>query len=116
LRVATINVLRTNPQREPLQRFIEREVPDVLVLQEFAPAWLDIFDRIDGRYPHRVRHEASQVQVLSRLPLANVAFHVVPGAWERVAVVSLDAGEGAEAFRLVALHGLLPVSPGRLGP
>jgi endonuclease/exonuclease/phosphatase (EEP) superfamily protein YafD len=56
LRVVTANVLFANSDREGFLRWLERESPDVLAVQELSREWQTALDDLRAFYPHHIAY------------------------------------------------------------
>lgn len=116
LRVASYNIA---PQRDVdhVARMVQREQPDVLLVQELLPAAREDLIRLLPSLPH---HHFSQVNqgapggggtaVLSRLPIVGVAGVTdLPATSRPIDIVTLEAG-GGSTFDVASLHLASPCS------
>lgn len=106
LRVVTLNVLSASGDFERLHRYLVAEDPDVVVLQEVVYDWAAAIERWP-EFPHRYRIRGSDVEILSRLPLARGASFTAIGADAMRAVFA--APDGGE----LVVFGIHPPSPHR---
>lgn len=112
LTLMTANLYRGAWERDPLVDELAGSGADVLLLQEYTPAWRDALEpRLAERYPFRyavVRTDSYGLAYYSRRPLRDVRFDLALGTGEVPqgrAVVELDG-------RSVALYNLHLRSPG----
>jgi endonuclease/exonuclease/phosphatase (EEP) superfamily protein YafD len=109
LRVFDANVLSGNPDASGFGAEINAAHPDVVVLEESSPAFVEALDRtVPGRYPYRFtvdRTDPFAFALLSRLPLTDSSVVMVGG--RPLAVRStIQAPTGPQ--RLVAVHTVSP--------
>lgn len=73
-RALLINVEAENDRHEALRELLVRENPDLVVLLETTPAWLDALEPLHDRYPHRLRQPREGhfgLALFSRFPLSD---------------------------------------------
>ena len=111
-RLLVLNVLEENRQTGAVERLIREEDPDVLLLMETTPRWLDALRPVTAGYNYRreVPNERGYGMLLySRLPLENVTVHYLSN--EDVPSIESDLQlENGRTVRLWAVH---PVPPTR---
>lgn len=74
LRLLLANVLYDNAQHQAVLELVQRENPDVIVFQEFTPAWEQGTKALRATYPHdlfEARNHPGGIAALSRLPLKS---------------------------------------------
>jgi endonuclease/exonuclease/phosphatase (EEP) superfamily protein YafD len=111
VRILTANVKQSNREFAPLIRQVEEHRPDILLLMEVDPTWLDGLAGIRARYPFRIERpqdNAYGVAVWSRLELIEpeILFRVLDEVPSARATVALPSGD---RFRLYVLHPEPPV-------
>lgn len=72
LRIAALNVLRTNTHFQETLEVVLADNPDVIYLSEVQPAWKEFLEAIGQDYPYQLHNpswEYTGVALLSKLPL-----------------------------------------------
>ena len=112
LRVMQFNVLARNDDYDRLLQLVERERPDVIVLQEVTAAWQRALGALNSAYPHRLilpREDKFGIALLSRVPLTSVTqVESPPSAYPSI-VANIDV-EGT-AVSLIGTHPTTPLTP-----
>jgi len=110
LRVMSMNLLSSNPDRRPALDLVREELPDVLFLMEVDAAWMDALEEALGAlYPHRVgetREDDFGIALFSRVPFTGGVVYLatpLPSI-----VVRVERPDGA--WTVVATHPTPPVS------
>lgn len=109
MRILLANVHTTNRDFAAVRALLEREVPDVVVLQETDRTWLDALAGVRARWPHRVEEARADnfgIAVWSRHPLADARIVRFSRAGEPSVVARVQRGD--ETFVLVATHPIPP--------
>ncbi len=110
--VLSANVLRRNPDRERLVRYIEQTRPDVVVLMEVSLEWLESLRGLQADYPYAravPRDDDFGIAVFSRLPFMEPERVLLLGeAGGPTILVPLDV-QGARVT-LIATHPRPPIS------
>lgn len=109
LRLMLANVLTRNLDPKPLLGLIEREMPDVVVLEEIDVRWLRDLKAITDKYPYRKQIPRSDnfgIAVYSRHPLESVDVMVLGEAEVPSLLVRMEMG-GWPVF-ILATHPLPP--------
>lgn len=104
------NVLSTNTDYESLLALLEREQPDVVVLQEVSPAWAQALEPLNSDYPHRVvepRDGNFGIALLSKYPLAATAVVASAPLGFPTIVATLDVS--GRRLQLVGTHPMIPL-------
>lgn len=120
LRVMTLNINAENPRADLVLQAIEAENPDLLLLLEITPGWLEAAPAaFRERYPYRASEITDSpfgIALLSRRPLVNHdILHF--GIYGRPAIAALlcsetaQAGEAAPCLQVMALHPDPPITP-----
>lgn len=108
--VATANVLLTNSDARPLMRWLARTRPDVVVLLEASPEYVDALAALEG-YPFReaiVRRDPFSMVLLARHPLLDAKpVRDADGIGRLEATVQWRGS----IVDVVALHPAPPLSP-----
>jgi endonuclease/exonuclease/phosphatase (EEP) superfamily protein YafD len=105
LRVLQANVLAGNQEPRRLLELIERDQPDVLVLQEVNRRWLAALRPLARLYPHELRSpdlRSSGDVILSRLPLQDPRITAVTHG--RRTVLSATLHVSGRPVRLLTVH------------
>lgn len=111
LRVMQFNVLAQNEDYDRLLRLVERELPDVIVLQEVTAAWQRALGALNSAYPHRLilaREDNFGIALLSRVPLNSITHVASPPSGYPSIVANIDV-EGT-AVSLIGTHPTTPVT------
>ena len=110
LKLLNANVLSTSAEYDKLFALVDREQPDVIVLQEISPAWAEQLERLEAQYPYRVveaRDGNFGIALLSRFPLASAATVDSEPLGFPTIVATIDVG--GRALQLVATHPMIPL-------
>jgi endonuclease/exonuclease/phosphatase (EEP) superfamily protein YafD len=112
LRIATVNLWYANPESRGLLAWLAESEPDVIVLQELTPVWIDALASTAPVYPYRrllAREDPYGMGVLSRRPLGQVTALDLAGDGlpSLQATVDLDG----QPLQVLALHTRWPVTP-----
>jgi endonuclease/exonuclease/phosphatase (EEP) superfamily protein YafD len=118
LKVMFANVQAQSQDHIALIAEIERLEPDVVVLAEVTPDWIDGLAGLADTFPYRIempRHHPFGMALLSRWPLDDAASGIVqlpsPPTWEGDGAVSIIARieSAAGPVTVVGLHPLPPL-------
>jgi endonuclease/exonuclease/phosphatase (EEP) superfamily protein YafD len=116
LRVASANVLRSNPEPEKLLDFVHASDADVLVLVEAqGQRWRDVLAAIAADYPHRAPQrwqDGAPVILFSRHPVLRESVIASPAG--RRPYLAADLALGEHTLTVVGVHPSSP-SPSRPG-
>lgn len=112
LRLLVFNVAFINKRTGELLELIDRENPDVIVLQEFAFHWREVLPALKARYPHRaLGYEVqSDSTIISRFPIRNA--QVLQQTFGPFPPLRADIDVGGTTIRLISVHTALPLSRG----
>jgi endonuclease/exonuclease/phosphatase (EEP) superfamily protein YafD len=111
LRVMTLNLWAQNDRSDLVEKLVQAESPDVILLVEATPRWHDLLQRVRARYPYAVPASDDRNlpnMLLSRWPVKDA--RVLPlGSRGRPTIVATICqaltGDGASACALViGLH------------
>lgn len=108
LMLLNVNTSLGDPERMVAE--VEREDPDLLVLQELGPRWKDEVERISRTRPHRrvvYREDNFGIGVFSRYPLSDTEVLEVGG--ETVPSIRTVVEPDGRRIQLLATHPLPPV-------
>ncbi|HKU99463.1 MAG TPA: endonuclease/exonuclease/phosphatase family protein [Vineibacter sp.] len=108
LSIGVLNVNFRNRNHAPIEHWIRQAQPDVLVIVEVSPPWLDAIERLSDLYPYRALRRTSFVTMIARRPWTS--FDVMPGPRTQQAI--LVAGFDVEGTTLTVI-GAHPASPTR---
>lgn len=113
VRVASVNLYFRNENPRPALQWLGSNPVDVLVLQEFTPAWERALQPVIRGYPHRLllaRDDPYGIALLSRLPLedASPVDFAADGLPSLVAELRLDG----RPLQLIGMHTHWPLVPG----
>ena len=114
LRVVSLNVLTSNPNKEGVLNYLQRVDADVLFLMEVDDAWVQALEDLKKSHPHHLvqaRRDNFGLAIFSRIPLKDAHF-----IWHRESqVASVEARAVDQGHELVILgtHPLPPI--GALG-
>ncbi len=112
LKLLQANVLSTNTDYASLSALLEREQPDVVMLQEVSPAWAVEVQRLANGWPHQVIEEREGnfgIALLSKYPLAATAVIASAPLEFPTIVATLDVS--GRRVQLVGTHPMIPLGP-----
>ncbi len=110
LRLATLNVKRTNTEYDRVLEFLRREQPTVVMLQEVNQAWFENLSSLRDVFPHihaRPREDNFGIGVLSQIPV-DVDFEKIGKAGLPSVVARVTLGE--QVVIIVGTHPTPPVN------
>ena len=113
VRILFSNVHTSNDNYSSLVDLIEKESPDIIVLQEVDNHWVQALKILTGQFSFhdfQPRRDNFGVAVLSRIPLQNIE---IKSFTEGVIVPSIVADVRLEnsTFKLIATHPVPPATP-----
>jgi endonuclease/exonuclease/phosphatase (EEP) superfamily protein YafD len=111
LDVLLANVLSTNTQYQRLFDLLETEDPDLVVLLEVSPHWLQALVELRNDYPWsyaEAREGNFGIAVFSRMPLVSASHVDSPPLGFPTIIASVDVG--GELLQLVSTHPMIPVT------
>ncbi|HYQ92789.1 MAG TPA: endonuclease/exonuclease/phosphatase family protein [Candidatus Competibacteraceae bacterium] len=112
LRALTLNLHYTNQDYERVRQLINTYHPDVIVLQEITPRWLEELQRLRASYPYSLaspRSDPFGMALFSRLPWEQAEI-LHPGGSELPTLTAVIDADGSP-FTLLGVHPLPPSSP-----
>lgn len=112
LKILHSNVYTLNSRHDLLVKLIEREQPDVVVVQEVEPNWYHSLEALHPAYPYRVLSRPSDyigVGVYSKYPLEEATIEGW-GLAKRTSIVARIA-VGNKHLSLVTTHPPPPLNP-----
>ncbi|HEY7816752.1 MAG TPA: endonuclease/exonuclease/phosphatase family protein [Vicinamibacteria bacterium] len=113
LRFAHSNLHKRNHDTESVLRFVVREMPDLLLLEELTPDWRERLEGLGALYPHSItvpRKDGYGIALFSRRPfLSEEVLYFQPGV-PSLAVRLTVAGE---PVLFLGAHPPAPVTPRR---
>jgi endonuclease/exonuclease/phosphatase (EEP) superfamily protein YafD len=110
LKILYANVLSSNRDHDRLLALIEREGPDIIVLQEVSGHWLAALRVLDADYPFSrsaPREDNFGIAIWSRLPL-SAAMQIDSPPLGFPSILAVTEVDGAEVT-LVTSHPMIPV-------
>lgn len=113
LRLLVANVLTSNREHEALLRLVDREQPDLLLLQEIDRRWVRSLKVLRARYPHGrliPRHDNFGIGLLSRLSLRGVKELTLYGSGGRPSLEALVRLADGREVRVLCTHPFPPVN------
>lgn len=110
------NVLKSNGNAERFLRLVDDLEPDIIVMQEVTPAWLESVEALGNSYPHRVaegREGSFGIALYARVPLdATAVLEAGPtGTLEIVTTARI----GEQSLHIVATHPVPPIGNANFG-
>ncbi len=116
IRLLNANVLASNGNFEKLKQLVTDNDPDIIVMQEVTPAWIESLDSLKARYPYSVtepREDPFGIALFSKLPLeATSVIHAEPRGYPQIiATVIL----GQARLQLIGAHTANPIGNGGYG-
>jgi endonuclease/exonuclease/phosphatase (EEP) superfamily protein YafD len=113
LRVAHINMQGRDGDLGALERTLRERRPDVLVVLEPSVQWrIELPDRRVGSYRVYSDVDSTGVLVFAAVPLTRLRQPKAPGLPSTALV--FDVHLAGEPVRILALHALSPLTPGRM--
>jgi len=112
LTVGVLNVNFRNRNHAPVEHWIRQARPDVLVIVEASPPWLDVIERLADLYPHRALRHTAFVTVIARRPWAS--FDVMPGPRTRQAILVAGFDVDGTTLTVIGAHPSSPTRPHRM--
>lgn len=112
LALGVLNVNFRNGHHAPVEQWIRRTQPDVLVIVEASPPWLDAIDRLADLYPHRALRHTAFVTMIARRPWTT--FDVVPGPRTRQAILMAGFDVDGVTLTVIGAHPASPTRPHRM--
>lgn len=110
VRLLHANLLVTNTDAGPLFALVEDVEPDLIVLQEFTPGWVQALQPIVSSYPYRVlepRDDPFGIALYSKYPLdAMTVIGSVPLGHPDIVATALVGGE---RLHIVSTHPMQPL-------
>lgn len=116
VRLLHANVYVANTNAGPLLALIAEVDPDLLVLQEFTPAWQSALQPIHSSYPYRVvepREHPFGIALYSKFPLeATTVIGSVPLGHPDIVATALVGGE---RLHIISSHPMQPLGGSNYG-
>ena len=112
LPVLQANVLSSNTEHQRLFDLLDKEAPDLVLLQEVSPQWLIALDALRQSYPYsyaEAREGNFGIALFSRVPFASASHVDSPPSGYPTIIATLDM-EGT-ALHVVGTHPMIPMSP-----
>ena len=112
LTVLQANVLSSNTEHQRLFDLLDKEAPDLVLLQEVSPQWLIALDALRQSYPYsyaEAREGNFGIALFSRVPFASASHVDSPPSGYPTIIATLDM-EGT-ALHVVGTHPMIPMSP-----
>ncbi|HJQ58874.1 MAG TPA: endonuclease/exonuclease/phosphatase family protein [Vineibacter sp.] len=109
VKIASANLLFLNRDYAAVQRWIEAERPDVLVLTEVTDGWAAALDALQDLYPYRAVRPTGYIAMLSRRPWR--ALEVVPGPRPRQGLMVARLAVGDATLSVIGAHPASPIRP-----
>ena len=110
LKVLCANILSSNTEHQRLFDLLEAEAPDIVLLQEVSPQWLEALDRLRRTYPYsyaEAREGNFGIALFSRVPLMSVSHVDSPPLGYPTIIATMDV-KGA-ALHLAGTHPMIPL-------
>ncbi len=113
IRLLNANVLASNGNFEKLKRLVQDTDPDIIVVQEVTPAWIESLKSLKTRYPYTVvepRQDPFGIALYSKLPLeATAVIHAEPRAYPQIQATVIS---GQDRLQLIGAHTANPIGSG----
>lgn len=113
IRLLNANVLASNGNYEKLKRLVQDTDPDILIVQEITPAWIESLQSLKARYPYSVtepRDDPFGIALFSKLPLeATAVIHAEPRGYPQIQAAVISGGE---RLQLIGAHTANPIGNG----
>ncbi len=112
LRLLHANVLSKNDDYGRLLELVEKEAPDIVLLQEFSPGWQDATKPLQQVFPFSYtlpREGNFGIALFSRLPLESVRHVASPPLGYPTIVATLVLAESK--LTIISTHPTIPVTP-----
>ena len=113
-RILLCNVLCKNQDAERLRNLIGKSDPDIVVLLELTPRWMDDLKELERRYPYRTTCAYDGqflIGMWSRLPIRQAQSEPLGVPQRPSLVVEIEAPDG-RPLTLIATHPSAPLTPG----
>jgi len=111
LRILSANVLSSNSRYDALLKLVEQENPDVIVLSEITPRWIDQIAQVKKDYPHFREVPSADnfgIALYSKVPLEAV--EVLRLGQAEVPSIVAGITIGSQHITINAVHVLPPSS------
>lgn len=116
IRMLNANVLATNGHFEKLRKLVEDTDPDIILMQEVTPAWLQSLDGLRAEYPYKVveaREDPFGIALFSKLPLeATAVRRSEPRGYPEIIATVVS---GKNRLHIIGAHPANPVGNGGYG-
>jgi len=112
LTIGVLNVNFRNGRHAPVEQWIRRVRPDVLVIVEVSAGWRQALDRLADLYPHRALRSTSFVTMIARRPWTS--FDVVSGPRTRQAILTASFDVEGSTLTVIGAHPASPTRPHRM--
>ena len=112
LRLLLINVHSANPDSARVLGLIEQTQPDLVLLEEITPQWMDRLAGLRTHYPHAVcepREDNFGIAFFSRFPLTRA--HIVYLGEAEVPSVEAEFSLAGKGVLFLGTHPVPPASP-----
>ena len=110
IRILLSNVLVSNGEADRFIAFVEESAPDMIVMQEVTPAWMQMIAAIDAFYPYKLveaRDDPFGVALYSKFPLdSTVVNSSVPLGYPELIVRAIA---GPHRLNLITTHPIPPI-------
>ena len=110
LKILSANILSSNTEHQRLFDLLDTEAPDIVLLQEVSPQWLEALDPLRQIYPYsyaEAREGNFGIALFSRVPFTSVSHIDSPPLGYPTIIATMDV-EGA-ALHLAGTHPMIPV-------
>ena len=111
LKILSANVLSSNTEHQRLVDLLDAEAPDVVLLQEVTPQWLEALVGLRQSYPYsyaEAREGNFGMALFSRLPFTSVTHVDSPPLAYPTIIATIDVA--GVVLHLVGSHPMIPVS------
>ena len=104
------NVLATNDSSLRFVALVKRESPDIVVMQEATPGWMNSIGEIDALYPYKIaepRDDPFGIALYSKFPFDSISVvEAEPLGYPEIVVTAIV---GRDRLHIVSSHTMPPI-------